>query len=262
MPSVAGPGLPLGSIPLTTIKELIRRGAIICLIAPLVQACGPQANTSFNNTEALQGGSAAAVSSYSSERRDDGLVAQFGCKKNFTTTKETGLVANRTKAGDTHYIEFRVRTSPALPSGHLHVVYGELNEKSTPSTFNYIGLLPKGSAFGLYAGIFIPVAISGELQPSILDCSLKPDSAFRVSLDGAQYQKLLNRVAKARNDPPDWRMLSYNCNHFAADLGKSVGLKAPIGVRSRQFFSTIYFRQYLRANGVKVAPPPPDSNRA
>ena len=192
------------------------------------------------------------TSAYADIREDDGMVAHFGCKRNFVPTKKTGLVAERLTPGDTHYIEFRVRVTPAIPSGHMHVVYGELNENQKPKTFNYVGLLPKGSILGLYAGIFVPVGISGELEPSVLDCAVKPKSAFRVSISKEKYQELMRKIAQYRANPPEWRMLSYNCNHFAASLGEVVGLRSPVGVRSTQFLSTVYFNKYLEANGEKT----------
>ena len=194
----------------------------------------------------------ATEAAYAAIRKDDGLVAQFGCTNNYITTKNSGLEAERVTPGDTHYIEFRVRVSPAIPSGHMHVVYGELDENMVPNTFNYVGLLPQGSIFGLYYGIFVPVGISSQLEPSVLDCAVKPVRAFRMSIDAEQYQKLLDRIAKHRAAPPDWRMLSYNCNHFAADLGSVVGLKPVKGLRANQFLSVLYFDWYLRANGIGV----------
>jgi len=150
--------------------------------------------------------------------------------------------------------------SLAVPTGHLHLVYGELDQNAEPNSFNYVGLFPKGSVFGLYTGIFLPIGIRGDLEPSLLDCSFKPVGAYRVSITAAQYRKLLNRIAERRQTPPDWRMLSYNCNHFAAELGETVGLKSPKGERSRQFLSFIYFQQLLRANGER--PDWPKANRS
>lgn len=215
-------------------------------IAPLLVACVSPSDTTFGiDTSAYSG------ASYSAIRRADGLVAAFTCGRNYTTTANNGLVAERYMPGDTHYVEFRLRVTPALPSGHMHVVYGELGANRLPKTFNYVGLLPKGSLFGLYAGIFIPVGISGELEPSLMDCAVKPQSAYRVSLDANEFERLLNKIERFRDNPPDWRMLSYNCNHFASDLGKVVGLKAPKGMRSQQFLSNVYFRQFLKANDEK-----------
>lgn len=215
-------------------------------IAPLLMACVAQSDSTFGiDTSAYSG------ANYTAIRKADGLVAAFTCGRNYTTTSNSGLVAERYKPGDTHYVEFRLRVTPALPSGHLHVVYGKLGKNRLPKTFNYVGLLPKGSVFGLYAGIFIPVGISGELEPSFMDCAVKPQSAYRVSLNANEFETLLNKIEQYRDNPPDWRMLSYNCNHFASDLGKTVGLKAPRGIRSQQFLSNVYFRQFLKANGEK-----------
>ena len=233
------------------VSNKYRVTALLCAALPVLSACSSGGQKPLTIGSVSQLDMPWETSAYADIREDDGHVAHFSCKQNFVPTKKTGLVAQRINPGDTHYIEFRVRVTPTIPSGHMHVVYGELNEEQKPKTFNYVGLLPKGSIFGLYAGIFVPVGISGELEPSLLDCAVKPKSAFRVSMSKEKYQKLMRRIAQHRANPPDWRMLSYNCNHFAADLGHVVGLRAPAGRRSTQFLSTVYFSRFLQANGEK-----------
>ncbi|MEP0942360.1 MAG: hypothetical protein ABJH63_11900 [Rhizobiaceae bacterium] len=227
---------------------------LVCAAALLVQGCVQQQQAAVPTVAKPAVGSSqtaqATSATYASIRKDEGHVAAFGCSENFVTTLQNGLVALRNKPGDSHYLEFRVRVSPAIPSGHMHVVYGELDEKMVPKTFNYVGLLPKGSVFGLYAGIFVPVGISGQLEPSAMDCAIKPTRAFRMSISTEEYQKVLKRIERFRANTPEWRMLSYNCNHFAADIGSLVGLKPVQGLRSNQFLSLSYFDRYMRTNGI------------
>ena len=225
---------------------------LVCALALFLQACVQQQYASRPSSTATDPQSNPEnTAAYAAIRKDDGHLAAFGCKENFISRPGKGLVALRNTPGDTHYIEFRVRTSPSLPSGHMHVVYGELNGEMEPKTFNYVGLLPQGSIFGLYAGIFVPVSINGQLEPSSLDCAFKPSQAFRMSISADEYSAVLDRVEAFRKNTPQWRMLSYNCNHFAADIGKVVGLKPVQGRRSNQFLSMLYFDWYLEANGIK-----------
>lgn len=135
------------------------------------------------------------------------------------------LTATRVKPGDPAYIEFRQRLSPAIPSGHLFVVFGRLDGKGEPLTRQYIGLYPVGSVVGLYGGAIVPMP--AELKPNYSDCRFGAQAAFRVSLSEAQYQRLLQKVRATLSSPPLWHMAAFNCNHFAASLGEVVGLKAP-----------------------------------
>ena len=182
-----------------------------------------------------------------------GEIVNRQCHKDFISTRKNILVAERTVPGDTHYIEFRLRHSPVLPSGHMYVVYGKLDTEGMPQSFNYTGLFPKGSVVGLYTGTILPIPMSAELEPSILDCNFRPISAYRRSISAAQYDKLLTKVAEYKSNPPKWVMYSFNCNHYAASLGETVGMTSPTGRRSLQFLSIIYFRQFVLANGDKIS---------
>lgn len=135
------------------------------------------------------------------------------------------LTASRVSPRHSAYIEFRQRLSPAIPSGHLYVVFGRLDANGEPLTRHHIGLYPLGSVVGLYGGAIVPMPAS--LAPSYADCRFDTQAAYRVSLDDRQYRRLLATVREALADPPQWHMAAFNCNHFAASLGAAVGLRAP-----------------------------------
>ncbi|MCX8280827.1 hypothetical protein OSJ77_11540 [Phyllobacterium sp. 0TCS1.6C] len=156
------------------------------------------------------------------------------------------LTANRTNPGDPAYIEFRQRLSPGIPSGHLYVVFGRLDEKGNPVTRQYNGLFPKGSLIGLYGGAIVPMP--AELKPSYADCHFTPGAAYRVSLTENQYQQLLAKVRANMARPPLWRMFGFNCNNYAASLGSVAGLVEPANT-AQPSFSYIY--AYIAANGDK-----------
>lgn len=153
------------------------------------------------------------------------------------------LTSSRVKVGDPAYIEFRQRLSPAIPSGHLYVVFGRLDKNGEPQTRQYVGLYPRGSVVGLYGGAIIPVP--AELRPNIGDCKFASKAAFRVSLSENQYQALLQKVRATLASPPLWHMAAFNCNHFAASLGEAVGLKAPADSLLPSF---AYIHALIRAN--------------
>ncbi|NMG38238.1 hypothetical protein GRZ55_03155 [Chelativorans sp. ZYF759] len=154
------------------------------------------------------------------------------------------LTAHQHVAGHRAYIEFRQRLSPAIPSGHLYVVFGRLNARGEVLTRQYVGLYPVGSLIGLYGGAIVPMP--AELTPSYSDCRFNVQAAYRVSLDEQQYRRLLNAVRDALADPPQWHMAAFNCNHFAASLGNVVGLQAP---RNRLLPAFAYIHALIGANG-------------
>lgn len=153
------------------------------------------------------------------------------------------LTAQRVTPGHNAYIEFRQRLSPAIPSGHLYVVFGRLDERGQPKTRNYIGLYPAGSLLGLYGGAVVPMP--ANLAPNYADCRFRTQAAYRVSLSEAQYRRLTREVRRVLADPPRWHMAAYNCNHFGASLGAVVGLQAP---RNRLLPAFAYIHALIEAN--------------
>ena len=176
-------------------------------------------------------------------------VKHSTCKSPIRTTRKNALVADRVTPGDPYYIEFRLRPSTAIPTGHMYVIYGDLDAQGNPVNQYYSGLFPKGSVAGLYTGMVLPVPIPGELEPSFMDCSVLPAAAYRRSLTAAQYRSMLTLLARYKANPPKWAMLSFNCNHYSASLGEAAGLKAPKGTRSLEFVSAQYFSELVKVNG-------------
>ncbi|MBL8584524.1 MAG: hypothetical protein JNL61_20160 [Rhizobiaceae bacterium] len=154
------------------------------------------------------------------------------------------LTASRVTPGAPAYIEFRQRFSPAIPSGHLFVVFGRLDASGKPATRQYIGLYPKGGLVGLYGGAI--VEMDAVLEPSSVDCGLGANAAYRVSLTEGQYQTLLRKVSATLAHPPKWRMFGFNCNNFAASMGSVAGLREPA---NRNLPSFAYIYAFIDANG-------------
>lgn len=154
------------------------------------------------------------------------------------------LTASRVKPGAPAYIEFRQRFSPAIPSGHLFVVFGRLDSSGKPATRQYIGLYPEGGLIGLYGGAI--VEMDAVLEPSSVDCGLGANAAYRVSLTEGQYQALLRKVSATLAHPPKWRMFGFNCNNFAASMGSVAGLREPA---NRNLPSFAYIYAFIEANG-------------
>jgi hypothetical protein len=154
------------------------------------------------------------------------------------------LTASRMAAGAPAYIEFRARMERLIGSGHMYVVFGRLDAAGNPVTHQYIGLFPKGGAIGMYSAMAVP--IGADLKPKEEDCHGGTIGAYRVSLTEAQYQELLGKVSGILAKPPLWHMFAYNCNHFAAGLGRVAGLQPAVDFLSPTFQ---YIHSYIRMNG-------------
>jgi hypothetical protein len=154
------------------------------------------------------------------------------------------VTAKRVKPGAPAYMEFRLRAALSVPSGHLYVVFGRLDPEGNPVTRQYMGLFPDGGPIGLYAGAMLPMP--AQLEPDYNDCTFPAFAVYRVSLTEQQYRQLLGKVRANLAHPPKWRMFGFNCNNFAASLGKVAGLREPANP-NQPSFSYIY--DYIKANG-------------
>jgi hypothetical protein len=153
------------------------------------------------------------------------------------------LTTSRIRKGDRAYIEFRTRLLPGAPSGHMYVVFGELDARSKVLSRYQTGLMPVGSIAGFYGGTLAPVP--AKTKPQYLDCHGGVLSAWRVSLNQAQYRAITRRAGAALAQPPLWSMFGHNCNHFAAEFGDIAGLRRP---KNPALPSVSYLPAYIEAN--------------
>ena len=157
--------------------------------------------------------------------------------------REAKLTASRIRKGHLAYIEFRTRILPGSPSGHLYIVFGDLNAAGKPVSRYQTGLMPAGSIVGFYGGTLAPVP--GKTRPQYLDCHGGTLGAWRVSLTAAQYRAVVRKARASLAEPPLWSMFGHNCNHFAAGFGDLAGLKRP---KNSALPSVSYLPAYIEAN--------------
>jgi hypothetical protein len=153
------------------------------------------------------------------------------------------LSASRIRKGDRAYIEFRTRLLPGSPSGHMYIVFGELDGNSKPLSRYQTGLMPVGSVAGFYGGTLAPVP--GKTRPQYLDCYGGTLGAWRVSVSDAQYAAVVRKARAGLAQPPLWSMFKFNCNHFAAGFGDLAGLKRP---KNPALPSVSFLPAYIEAN--------------
>ena len=123
-----------------------------------------------------------------------------------------------------YYIEFHSR--PSIISGHTYIVYGALDENGTPREHIVTGFYPMGGIFGLLGGM---VAAPGRIDKTYLDEKIPDMNAYRKNITAEQYQRLTAYVDSEKGKTKVWNMFVNNCNDFAADAAKAIGLKVPEG---------------------------------
>lgn len=157
--------------------------------------------------------------------------------------------AKRVTLGDPYYIEIRMRQTPLMPVGHTYVAYGKLGGNGEILTEKLIMLAPVGGYVG--AAMASGVPMPGVLTPHPDDCRIRPDIAYRVSLNAQRYEKLLMEIRKAKSEKPKYLLFANNCNHFMTRIAGSVGIRPPKNIYVP---AVQYLHDMIEANeGIKVA---------
>lgn len=127
--------------------------------------------------------------------------------------------------GKPYFIEFRSRT--AVSYGHTFVLHGRLGEGSRFASYQIAGLHPKGDDPNIYLqGMMVPV--ESETGPSWGDEDEQYLTArFCVTLSEPEYRKALAYIKQLQATKKTWHATTYNCNAFAADIARHIGLDSP-----------------------------------
>lgn len=156
--------------------------------------------------------------------------------------------AKRITPGDQFYIEIRMRNTPLMPVGHTFIVYGKLDGSGEPTSERMAMLAPLGGYAG--AGIAAAIPVPGVLTPYGDDCKIRPETAYRVSLNAQRYEKLLLALKKAKKDKPAYMLFAQNCNHFMQRMADAVGIKPP---KNKYVPAVKYLYDMIEANeGIKI----------
>jgi hypothetical protein len=123
-----------------------------------------------------------------------------------------------------YYIEFRVAKIGTY--GHSYVVYGRLNAQGKPAESRYADLHPTGNYALMALGHVLPVPANTTWNPEV--AQLPVDFSYRRKLNATQYKNLVAAIQRSRTkQQPYWNAITYNCNHYIAELAKAAGLRAP-----------------------------------
>jgi len=127
--------------------------------------------------------------------------------------------------GKPYFVEFRSRT--AVSFGHTFVFYGRLGEGNRFASFQVAGLHPKGDDPNTYMrGMMVPVESETGVSWGDLDEQYLT-ARFCVTLTEAEYRKAVAYIKHLQATKKTWHATTYNCNAFAADIARHIGLDSP-----------------------------------
>lgn len=169
--------------------------------------------------DAIPGGSAlpvrdAVVNAYLKVHREPIKmpVTQTGCK-------------DAMAPGKPYFVEFRSRGAQSY--GHTYVFFGRLGTGNRFASYSVAGLHPAGEDPATYIqGHFAPVPAETGVSYGDLDEQYLT-ARFCVTLNEAEYRKAVAFIKNLQATKKTWQAGTYNCNNFAADIAKHIGLDTP-----------------------------------
>ena len=127
--------------------------------------------------------------------------------------------------GKPFFVEFRSRG--AVSYGHTFVFYGRLGSGNKFANFKVAGLHPAGDDAATYMqGHLIPVPAETGVSYGDLDEQYLT-GRHCVTLSEAEFNKVAAYIKQLQAQHTTWHASTYNCNAFAADIAKFVGLDTP-----------------------------------
>jgi hypothetical protein len=139
----------------------------------------------------------------------------------------SGQRGRNTSAGK-YFVEFRSRY--ALSYGHTFVVHGRLNARGETGPIRasqVAGLHPAGADPGPWMAGHL-VFVRSETGASDGDTEDQYVSArYRIVMNEAEYRSVSAYIRQLQGSSPLWHAVFYNCNAFAGDIAKFMGLRAP-----------------------------------
>lgn len=127
--------------------------------------------------------------------------------------------------GKPYFVEFRSRGAQSY--GHTFVFYGRLGSGNKFGSFRVTGLHPAGDDAATYMqGHWVPVPAETGVSYGDLDEQYLT-GRHCATLTEAEYNRVVAYINQLRAKHTTWHAPTYNCNAYAADIAKFVGLDTP-----------------------------------
>jgi len=151
-------------------------------------------------------------------------------------------------AASRYVVEFRARDGGVF--GHTYVAYGPTDRNGRLRHPHYAGFYPSGvlSRTALLAVLVTPAKVGSEPW----DKTKRTEMVYRRAITPRTYVRLIREVGDLRQTRPFWHLILYNCNSFAADVARWMGLQVPSTLQvPKDFVQQLYVLN--RRDGVGVA---------
>jgi len=134
---------------------------------------------------------------------------------------------NGVPSGRNYFVDFRARGGSL--TGHTYIVYGRLASDGRLLNIQHADVYPVDPNAGSVVGTFAPVR--GEVRILPGDSKRRSYMNYRRYLTDAEYRRLLAAIHHEREVDRQWSLLLFNCNDFAINIGRALGLRMPTSLQ-------------------------------
>jgi hypothetical protein len=139
---------------------------------------------------------------------------------------------DRAPADASYFMDFRARSGGML--GHTFVVYGRI-ERGRALEHGSAGLYPHDKYSDSLLPALIPVAGYVNVKKEGPELG-KTTAVYRRRLDARQYRHLQLTILRLRARRARWHLIFYNCNDFAVQVAREMGLWTPTSLMAPHVF--------------------------
>jgi hypothetical protein len=122
-----------------------------------------------------------------------------------------------------YFVEFRARGGGVL--GHTYVLYGRIDQRGRAIDVTHAGLNPRDDYND--KPILAVALVPGSVTYKAEDPKKPTTAVYRRRLNAGQYAHLHATVHRLKATERAWHMTFYNCNDFAAQVAREMGMVAP-----------------------------------
>lgn len=129
----------------------------------------------------------------------------------------------RAETAGQYFVDFRARGGGIL--GHTFIAYGRIDRRGRAVDSHHAGLNPHDDYWD--SPILAVALVPGRITFKKEDPSKPTTAIYRRRLNAAQYAHLTATVRHLQATQRRWHMVFYNCNDFAAQVAREMGMVAP-----------------------------------
>ena len=162
--------------------------------------------------------------------------------------QDAGRPLRAAQARAQYFVEFRARSGGML--GHTFIVYGRMDGRGRALDARYAGLYPH-ERYEQALMTFGPLVTATAYVGTDKADRTKPIIAtYRRRLNAEEFARLQYAVHRLQTGKPRWHFIFQNCNDFAGQIAREIGLWIP----PNMMMPKAYIRGLRALNGPGAQP--------